>query len=241
MAEELLVDDQIDDGQRIIDQLLADGFDPAAAFWAKSDEGLWRLYIASPAFDDRKPGAATRAVYDSFSKVPDLTIEPALDIRLINDKNRIARDAIEIAGRLGKKEGIRYPGRRLGNLPIEEAYIYARPVLPLRQSFTITYVRQAESNEWAATTRRGELYRGMRHKGFVSSAHGPGDEPSGHMFALVDVWVEVNPMLDERMIATNPVILTTLADQARSLADAIFKKTYPEATIHHHDFAPAPV
>ena len=66
----------------------------------------------------------------------------------------MARDALKIAGRRGKKEGSRYRGTRLGDLAIEERVRRpAAPAVPLHQSFTITYVRQGESNEWVATTR----------------------------------------------------------------------------------------
>lgn len=240
MAEELLVDSRIDDGQRLIDQLLADGFEITGAFWAKEDEGRWSLYFASPAFNDKKPGESFPAVYDSLSKVPGSTIELGLDIRLVNDRNPIAQDAIKIAGHPSPKDPIRYRGTRLGTLPIEDAYIYPRPAIPLRQAFTIFYVRQGESNEWSATTRKEELHRGLRLKGFVSSAHGPGDKMEDHKFVTIHVWVEVTPSLDERTIAANPVIQRTLVDQAQSLADEVLRKDYPGATIHHHDMALAP-
>jgi hypothetical protein len=101
MAEELLVDDQIDGGQMAIDQLLADGVDVTVAFWAKPHERSWRMYIASPAFDDGKPGDNYLAVRDSLSKVPNPEVR-FWPINLINDQNPAARDALKIAGRPGK-------------------------------------------------------------------------------------------------------------------------------------------
>ncbi len=242
MDQKMLVDDQIDDGQRIIDQFLADGLDVSVAFWVKPDERSWTLYIASPGFRDRERVEASRTVYDSASKVPDLTIQPGLDIRVIDARDAIARDAVRLAGRKGKKGPIRYRGTRLGDFPIVRAYIYPRPAVPLRQSFTISYERQGESDEWAATTEKGPLHRWLRPKGVVSYAtHGPGDDPDDEQLATILVLVEVEPRLDERTIAINPALATMLADQARSLADGIFKKKHPEAAIHHHDMALAPV
>jgi hypothetical protein len=243
MAQEILVDDQIDDGQRIIDQFLADGLDVSVAFWVKPDNRkLWSLYIASPGFNDKERVEADRAVYDSFSKVSDLAIRPFLDIEVIDDRMAIAQDAIRIAGRKGKKGAIRYRGMRLGDLGIARAYIYPRPAVPLRQSFTITYERQEDSNEWVATAQRGPLHRWVRPKGVVSYAtHGPGDDPDDEQLAMILVLVEVEPRLDERTIATNPALSSMLVDQARSLADAMFKKKHPDVTIQHHDMALAPV
>lgn len=241
MDQRILVDDQIDDGQRIIDQFLADGLDVSVAFWAKRDEGSWTLYVASPGFDDRERVEASRVVWDSLSKVPDPTILPGLNIRVIDDQDAIARDAVRIAGRKGKKGPIRYRGVRLGDLGIAKAYIYPRPAVPLRQSFTISYERQEGSNEWEATTRRGPLHRWVRPKGILSYAtHGPGDDPDDEQLATILVLLEVEPRLDERAIATNPALSTMLADQARSLAETVFRKKHPEATIHHEP-ALAPV
>jgi hypothetical protein len=242
MAQEILVDDQIDDGQAIIDQFLADGIDVAVAFWVKPGERSWTLYLASPGFNDRERVEADRAVYDSVSKVSDLTIRPFLDIEVIDARDAIARDAIRIAGRKGKKGPIRYRGTRLGDLGIARAYIYPRPAVPLRQSFTISYERQDESDEWSATTRMGPLYRWVRPRGVLSyTTHGAGDDPDDEQLAMILVLVEVESRLDERTITTNPAISTMLADQARSLADAMFRKKHPEAAIHHNEMALAPV
>jgi hypothetical protein len=233
MAEELLVDTQIDDGQRFVDQLLADDFDVTVAFWVKDGEGSWRLYIASPAFDDRKPGENYRAVRDSLAKIPDPTVQP-WTIILINDKNSMTQAAGRIAGRPGK-EAIRYGGPRLGESPIEEAYIYPKPEIPVRQSFIVTYKREGDSNHWLATTKKDTLYRTLRPKGAVSYSKakwlGEGPDKFVHVYVLV----EVDPLLDERTIALNPVILTTLTDRARSMADEMFKSKNPDAIIDHQD------
>lgn len=243
MAQELLVDDLIDDGQRIIDEFMTDGLDVTVGFWATSDERSWRLYIASPAFDDSDPGAAANFIYDSAAKLPGLMIEPALDLRTMNDRNPAAQAAIKIAGRPGKKEGIRYRGPRLGNLSIEEAYIYPRPAVPLRQSFAISYVRQGETDEWSATARAEELYRGVRLNGAVSyfTAQYAGESPDEPKFALINVFVEVDPLLDDRTLRANPVLMRRMIEEAQSLADAMFQRRHPEAFIHHQDAALTPV
>jgi hypothetical protein len=235
MAQDLLVDDLIADGQRLIDQLLADGFDVTVALWAKDDEGPWLLYLASPAFNDKKPGESFPAVYNSLSKVPDSTVELGLDIRLINDRNPIAREAARIAGHPGKKEGIRYRGTRLADLPIEEAYVYPKPEIPVRQAFIITYKRQNDTNQWSATTRREEYRRTLRPSGAVSYSEAQWLGGKEKNFAHVYVLVEVDPLLDERTIANNPVILITLAEQARAMADEMFESKHPGATIQHQN------
>ena len=158
---------------------------------------------------------------------------PALDIDLINDQNPMARDALKIAGRPGKKEGIRYRGPRLGDLPIEEAYIYPKPAIPLRQSFTITYERQSETNQWLATTRKRELSSlgaSTKERCPTRRLNGWVTRKGREDFAPIHVLVEVDPSLDERTIATNPVILDDLLEQARSMADEMFKEKHPDAS-----------
>jgi len=66
MDTEILVGSQFDDGRRLVGQVVRDGFDVSVAFWVKtSEEGLWRLYIASPSVDAERPGEAYQKVYAS--------------------------------------------------------------------------------------------------------------------------------------------------------------------------------
>jgi hypothetical protein len=124
MDTEILVESQIDDGRRLVDQAVRDGFDVSVAFWVKtSEEGLWQLYIASPSVDEGRLGQAYRKVYASLSKTPDSWISPS-DIKLINVENPIAQDIIAARDRHPAKIPTRYRGKRIGNLSIVKAYIY---------------------------------------------------------------------------------------------------------------------
>jgi hypothetical protein len=49
----------------------------------------------------------------------------------------------------------------------------------------------------------------------------------------MSILVEIDPLLDERTIATNPVILITLAEQARAMGDEMFRSKHPDAAIEH--------
>src|SRR6266545_1064572 len=110
MDTELLVDSQIDDGQRLVQQLVLDGFEVTVSFWVKtSEEGLWHLYIASPSVDEEKLGDAYRKVYASLSRIPGSWVSPS-DIKLVNDKNLIAKDAAEVRDRYPARVPTRYQG-----------------------------------------------------------------------------------------------------------------------------------
>jgi hypothetical protein len=134
MAAELLVDSRIEDGQRLVDQLLRDNFKVTVAFWAKREEySPWHLYIASPAVGAENPGDAYPVLYASLSKLPDIAVQLS-EIRLINDESPIARDAIRLRLQYPERMPTRFPGKRLGDLSIEEAYVYA---LPSKKEVTI--------------------------------------------------------------------------------------------------------
>jgi len=137
MAAELLVDAQIDDGRRVVDQLVRDGFEVTVAFWLKAGEDEpWHLYITSPKVNPVKPGDAYRALYASLSKVPDSSVQFS-QFRLVNDANPAARDAVALHARHPLRIPIRYRGERLGNLSFADSYIYV-PLKSLRRSEEVT-------------------------------------------------------------------------------------------------------
>jgi hypothetical protein len=116
-----LVEESIADGEQLISHLKQNGFDVDVAFWVHtSEEGLWFLYIASPVVDTEGLAAAFRRVYRELSRYQVRWVLRS-DIRLIGSHDPIAVDAI--AYRSGAL-ATRYGGRRLGNMIIEEAYIY---------------------------------------------------------------------------------------------------------------------
>lgn len=124
METNLLVENQIDDGQRLIDQLTREEFQILVAFWLQtSEEGLWQLYLASPLFDSEKMGEAYRKVYSALQKGTPSWVSPS-DIKLINGASPVALAAVELRDRHSGRLPTRYHGKRLGNIPIEEAYIY---------------------------------------------------------------------------------------------------------------------
>lgn len=128
MDTELLVDDRIDDGAKLIAELVRDGFDVSVAFWVKSsEEGLWDLYIGSSALEARQIGDAARRVYACLNSIPDSSIEFS-DIRLVPASSSAAQDAIAIRDKRATRIATRFHGTRLGDLSLEEAYIYPQDV-----------------------------------------------------------------------------------------------------------------
>ena len=135
MDTETLVDHQIKDGQRLVDELQQRGlFEVTAAFWLKaSDDGNWFFYIVSPIVDSEGITKAYRRLHPLVRAMPDpFWIDP-LEIKLIGPSNVIAGDVMDIHGRSGGARvcPIWWGGKQLGNVSIEGAYLYPIPISTL--------------------------------------------------------------------------------------------------------------
>jgi hypothetical protein len=136
MDQDTLVNEQIDSGKSLIDELNKAGFELQVAFWAKpSDEGQWFLYLSSPYVDEKGPAAAYRLVLSTVRNNPSLRINP-FEIKVIGTNDSIAEAAMVVtkrkfpsspfAVRNPKPEPgmTRYGGSTLGGVDIDGAFIY---------------------------------------------------------------------------------------------------------------------
>lgn len=127
MDQEVLVENRIDDGQRLLAELVKVSFDVTAACWVKtSDEGLWYLSIGSDAVKPGQVGDAYVTVYDCLLRIPDASLSLS-DIKLVPATNALTKDVVEIRDRHAGRVPTRFHGKRLGRVAIEEAYIYPQP------------------------------------------------------------------------------------------------------------------
>jgi hypothetical protein len=133
MDTELLVDNRIDDGAKLLAELVRSGFDVTVAAWVRTrEEGLWFLYIGSNSASPENVADAYRTVYVCLRNIPDSSVGIS-EIKLVHASNPIARDALAVRDRSSGRMPIRYRGKALGNLALEEAYVYppmAGPMTP---------------------------------------------------------------------------------------------------------------
>jgi hypothetical protein len=124
MDTDTLVDTLIEDGRRLVSQLIEDGMTVLAACWVKSaDEPRWTLYIATPLIDQEGPLAAYREVVRVLRSLGETELSTS-DIVLIGEKHPITSDVLSI---LRRHSGINPTWTRrpsLGGFPIEEVYVY---------------------------------------------------------------------------------------------------------------------
>jgi hypothetical protein len=131
MAQELLVNEQIDAGVDFVRDF-NDYVSVAAAFWirpAESDE--WFLYVASDDIDDTNFDVAYGEVFRRLRSNRRRGLDP-FRVKLVNSSDPVARDAIDIRDRYPADIPTRYSGPTLGEISIEGAYIY--PPLPAMKS-----------------------------------------------------------------------------------------------------------
>jgi hypothetical protein len=130
MAQATLVELQINEGQRLIDRLAQAGIIVTAAAWVKeSESGDWYLYLATPLVSE---GGGKRTAYHRINTVireiqkEGFGMDPFAK-KVIGLHDPIARDMA--ANRGGRSGGPPTPfrGSRLGDLAVEEAYIYPPP------------------------------------------------------------------------------------------------------------------
>jgi hypothetical protein len=122
---------QIKEGQTLLERLAHEGIAVTAAGWVKeSDSGDWYLYLATPLVgEDGATTPAYRRVNAVIRKMEQegFRMDP-FDKKVIGPHDPIARDMA--AHRVARPGGPPTPfrGSRLGDLYVEEAYIY--PPLP---------------------------------------------------------------------------------------------------------------
>lgn len=68
---------------------------------------------------------AYRVVYGALRRIPNTEISIS-NVKIVDADNPIARSAIEVRDRYPARLPARYNGKRLGNMSIEDAYIYPR-------------------------------------------------------------------------------------------------------------------
>jgi hypothetical protein len=130
MAQATLLDMHIKEGQRLLDRLAEERVAVTAAAWVNETEtGDWYLYLATPLVTD---DGGTRQAYRRVNEVIRELEKEGFGMDLIAKKVIGVHDPIAaglVANRTSRPGGPPTPfrGARLGDLAVEEAFIYPRP------------------------------------------------------------------------------------------------------------------
>jgi hypothetical protein len=128
-----LVDEQIEDGKKLIEQLARDGFIVTAAFWIKfSFTGTgepWFFYVVSKEVEEKGPQAAYRAVHASIHRItgpwgPWISLS---ELKLVGPNDTLASQVIALQNRYPGKMPTVFPPIVLGGVSVDGLYIYPLP------------------------------------------------------------------------------------------------------------------
>ncbi len=132
MDTESLVENLIDDGKRLVEYLPQNGFAVAAAFWLKTSEnGRWYFYLVSPLVNAEGITNAYRRLHTVIRQTPGPVWIDPLKVKLIGSDNPIARDVLAVQPHATGPGAppVRWAGTSLGNVSIEDAYLYPIPAV----------------------------------------------------------------------------------------------------------------
>jgi hypothetical protein len=120
----------IKEGQRLLDRLAENGVPVTAAAWVKETEtGDWYLYLATPLVTD---DGGKRPAYHRVNEVIRTLLKEGFGMDRFAKKVIGPHDPIAaglVANRNSRPGGplTQFRGSRLGDLAVEEAFIYPRP------------------------------------------------------------------------------------------------------------------
>lgn len=127
MAQTTLVEMQMSEAQRLIDRLNRDGVDVIAAAWVKEEEsGDWYLYLATPLVtEDKGTPPAYRRLNSLVRAMQEegFGLDP-FEIKMIGPHNPTAQAIVANRGPRACGPPRRFAGARLGELAVEQAWIY---------------------------------------------------------------------------------------------------------------------
>lgn len=119
-----LVENQIEDGQRLLDRLQERGFAVLAACWVKPvEEGRWCFFIASPVRDQKGPLAGYGEILDALRSLGHVWIDSS-DITLVGERHPLVRDVRNSLQRSPGWVPMRYTGEQFGGIPADGVYVY---------------------------------------------------------------------------------------------------------------------
>ena len=125
MDQDTLVEQQIRDGQRLIEDLAGSGFSVAAAGWIKTtDDSQWYLYIASSVVDMEGSSKGYGIVHPLIRKMPAPFWIGPFDVKLIRERDALAVGIHELYQRYPAPLPTWYRQPQLGGVSIEAAYLY---------------------------------------------------------------------------------------------------------------------
>ena len=125
MDKSPLVNEQIAAGGQLIQEVSNSGVFPVqAAFWlTERDSQEWYLYLASDHINDSNFDLAYGEVWRVFPREQAIWLDP-FQVKVLGTDAPVAKAVLELMKKYPGEIPMRYHGRLLGNLSVDEACIY---------------------------------------------------------------------------------------------------------------------
>ncbi len=121
-----LVENNLDDGQLLVEQFVAAGNSVTVAFWIiTAEEGLLFLCIATETVERDGPLAASRAIAASLRKLSDPWVRMT-EIKMVGPNDPITKSVLALLARHPGPLPSHFGPQTLGNISVEDVYIYPR-------------------------------------------------------------------------------------------------------------------
>jgi hypothetical protein len=130
MDQGLLVREQIDGGQKLVEQLVQNGFPLTTAFWRKDDDDTrWYLHLVTPIVEEQGPFEAYRQVRAAVQGCQWVDPEEAIDtsvVKVLETTHPLAKLVGEIARRNPGPFNTWVRAEWVRDGAVSGTYIYAR-------------------------------------------------------------------------------------------------------------------
>lgn len=134
-----LVEARIEAGQRLVVELVRDGFPVEIAFWVKTtEEGTWLLYVASRIVEEKGLAGAYRQLLPSHGRLQGIPLSSS-EIRLIGAEYQLTRKVLTLLGSFSAPpRPARFSGKQLEEWTIDEVYVYPSYLFTVQGSGPMT-------------------------------------------------------------------------------------------------------
>jgi hypothetical protein len=150
MDQTTLVNDQLEDGHRLLERLATDKIPVSAAAWLKeSEDGCWHLYLATPlaTAESGRRQAYRRILPVVQGMSQPFRIEP-LAVKVVEGAGALTAAVRDLQRRFPGKWIIPYDGPSLGGVSIAGAYVYPDTRIARVQEFTGVIRKTIETKHW---------------------------------------------------------------------------------------------
>lgn len=127
-----LVAGQMEDGQRLLDQLVGEGVPVVAAAWVTEDEGsTWFFYLVTPLVSEEgDTGPAYRRINKVLRQIRQPFWVRPLEYKVFAPSEPVGKAILDLHRQYPGLFPRWYSGARLGDKTIEAAYIYPPVTTP---------------------------------------------------------------------------------------------------------------